>query len=77
MTKQKEREQRKSECAKAGCKYYLRKCISLCDSDCTRLGGEKIPVHRVLEGVESFPAQRTHGMKAYFITDGHEMDEGR
>jgi hypothetical protein len=69
--------QHKSECASSECRYFPRKCISLCGSDCTKLGGSKIPVHRMFEAIESFPAQKTHGMASYWITDGHMMSEGR
>lgn len=38
---------RRAECVKSNCKFKNR-CVVFYGNDCTKLGGSKIPVHRVV-----------------------------
>ena len=78
MNRQKEKEkQRKLECIDSKCPYVEQRCIVFHGLSCIRLDGDKIPVQRIANDTKSSPAQRTNGMKPYFIIDEWAMQDGR
>jgi len=63
MSQKSNREKREHECIEFGCPHLFR-CVRFLGKNCTRQGGEKIPVQMV---VDNRQPRRDSRMKSYFV----------
>jgi len=64
----------KSQCFQSGCKFAELKCLSYHGQDCSRLGGNKIPVFQSWE--REWPEYDPLRVKPYFM-DGRNLSDDR
>jgi len=68
-------QERKSQCFKENCQYFLVSCIRFHGYGCSKLGGTKIPTLMSLSRNTSIQGQG-HSMKPKFL-DGGNVDDDR